>query len=346
MKKQWTVFPSLLVLVTLLSGCASVRFSKLESKCIGPLQGTAGCPKNENFGVPFYEGRPYLLVTKSVDSKGVTTLKADLISLPDYTRAYRAYARSGFGSATVDLTLGPGGVLTATKSSASNTDSLAGILGLIPGLAGLSSAIGLTESQTLLNEANAAQVQSELMSLASNAATLSGTTLSMLLSAPSATLEPACPEPRKKWRSEMKSALATIGSVNLAGRSPAAVEKRNDLSIAGVVWYTALCSDPGLEEIGLPSVDKVLFAQRLALYVAESERISTKEGAELLALLGCEQAGGTVVCEQIRGGLAQIESLTSRLRKLLPSRQPQTIVQLFKLYDEDGKLNPTLVPLP
>ena len=128
--RPWVALPCLMLLGSFLCGCAGVRYDRLTPEEVRDINEDKSKKTRKNFGVPFYEAKPMVLVVNGVDAKGNPTRTVSLVSLPDYSKPFRAHTVRGLGKAELSLTVS-NGVLTTTTAKSEGTDTFAGILAAV-----------------------------------------------------------------------------------------------------------------------------------------------------------------------------------------------------------------------
>jgi hypothetical protein len=142
----------LLVLVFLFtSACAHVDYIRMSAK---ESESPPDSIKS-NYGIPFYEPKPFILVTHSVDANGKPVSTTTLISLPDKSRPYRAKLTPGLGATDVSVTLSNGVLVTTSSHITNSTETAAGLLTAGATAAVVPSNIAKIASEILVNEADA-----------------------------------------------------------------------------------------------------------------------------------------------------------------------------------------------
>jgi hypothetical protein len=116
---------AILVLASILSGCAHVQFDKLNDN--GNNDGG-----NYGDGIVVYQPRPFLLVAENAEG----TLTSSIIYLPDYEKGYVIRPKAGIGKVDLNLKLDQGWNLVEYGNTADSRlpETVASLAGAIPGI--------------------------------------------------------------------------------------------------------------------------------------------------------------------------------------------------------------------
>jgi hypothetical protein len=306
-----------LATISFVAGCAGVKYERLTQAELQVIDSAAGKDKRKNFGIPFYEGRPYILVVNGFDAKGQSTRNVSVITLPDLSKPHRAYLKRGLGKAELTMSL-TNGVLTST--TASGEESIAGLVTAAAGVAVLPANIANTKAQSALAKA---QAQAEMMQLF-------GSERLMAINPDDQSAICAAKSVSGKWFKQMHRHATELLVMSLKDDDLAA----NARKIAGDIqkWADNICDDDAVNFTASPdaAILKQIqeFQEALKPFVEKLAPFSRKLG-ELQELNGCTESLGAE-CKRLRAITAQLANLNDDMQEYLPAAQAK--LPLFELY--------------
>ncbi len=314
---------TVLLMAPFLINCASVRYDRMSYDELAEIDKDTGDKKKErdNFGIPFYEGRPYLLVVNSTDAKGKATRTVSVVSLPDLSKPHRAYIQRGFGKAELTVNLS-NGVLTST--TAKGEEPLAALITSAAGAAVVPATITNTRAQAELAKAQAAQAGGLVQFDAARI-------LQACLNDPTHNIVTG------PWVRQLESVINRINAAQIVD-----VKRRKKLIDKMEKWNREVCISDALNFTALPNALAIMqvnefqlalrpFNSQLKNFVTELGKIKSGEGCE-------DTTPGD--CQILRAALAGISILTKELEAYLPMQEKVIPpFELFKIvYDNKGIL--------
>ena len=288
----------LLVLVFLLfifSGCATVKYDKLDPE--------TGKVKEKDYGVVFYEEKPFLLVQYHSDGKGGHNAVVSQIILPDKTKPYKARVVQGFGSAELNLNL-QHNVLTSTIGKTNNDETMAGMLNALGTLA---------------------KVPTEIFYQAAQTAELEETIKNM-----SFTRNTDCDlKYTWKWQKLMKDAWKLLEKT-----SETSLGERTKVVDAMKAWQMKLCISPeaNLLRKDLYTVDQIkIFKEALYKFKEGLSSITKKLTKYKKDEVACDQSPDTDECVTIAKAQKKIDKIGRQISAYLPEEAES--IPPFELYE-------------
>jgi len=305
MKRQICQAISVIVLVVLyliLAGCAGVHYDKLSP--------TDNKIVEKNYGIPFYEAKPFILVQYHIDEKGRRTATPTLITLPDKTKPYKARIKGWFGKASVTLNLS-NGVLVSTIAETKTDDTIAGLMGAIGTAAKVPAEIAGLEAAAKVAELTVAK-----MAPATNCST----------------------KVTGKWWDLMSQAEDLVNSISITDETNAQKELKNDILNAMIVWKDSICDDESANFVKAEpnEAERILaFQESIGKFKRAAHEIS-KKIVKYRNILGCDV---TMIgaCHTIQKANAHVGMVVEQFEKYLPKQPELPPFELYEiLYDESG----------
>jgi len=301
MKKQIhqaTLATLITVIVSIFAGCAGVHYDKLS-----PTNDTV---VKKNYGIPFYEAKPFILVQYHIDDKGRRTATPSLITLPDKTKPYKARIKGIFGYASVTINLS-NGVLVSTVADFKTDDTLAGLMG----------AIG-----------TAAKVPAEIEGLEAAAKVAK-------LSADNADCSSKV---TGKWWALMSQAEDLVKRIKISNETDTQKALKNDILNAMIVWKKSFCEDEAANFVKSEPNE----AERILSFQSSIEKFKkaaseiNKKIVKYSKILGCgEIMEGS--CLTLQKAKAHVEMIIEQFEKYLPQQPELPPFELYEIqYNESG----------
>jgi len=294
-----------LTVLLLLVGCATVKYDRTPIGAEGKYD---PAQTDEDYGFPFYEASPHLLVVYGRDSKGNRTTSASLISLPDRRYQYKGRVTKGLGNASLELTLA-NGVATSTSASAESTDSLAGLLTAL--------------STAALVPGQADKLAAEVSVLLDGIAEDSG------IAGDGPEDKSPCKKSGTTWCEEMRWVASHLSEA-----------KATELTSWAEKWYTAVATDKNINWTHEPPIAAPLATQLFHAAVKVHLASATKLGSDLVTYYGhsgCAESGEDD-CRQLRAAAKRLKHLIASLSSVLPE-EDQTTWELYAVEYSNGEVS-------
>jgi hypothetical protein len=285
-----------------LAGCMSVRYDRMTPA-------TAKAKGSENYGVPFYEGRPYLLVVNGFDAKGKPSRTVSVITLPDHSKPYRAYIDGWLGKAALTVNLS-NGVLTST--TASGEESFSGLLTAAAGAAVVPANIANTNAQAALTRAQTKTTLAELQGIVERD-------------------DDCLAKPATNWwYSEMmriKGRILSARTADLDHETKKVADKLAD-------WNKRVCASLALNFKAEPNAHSLRqieeFQKALKPFITELGGFE-KDIANIAERNGCKSEKVDSSCQPLQAATSSLSLLAADMKKFLPV-EPATLPP-FELYE-------------
>lgn len=307
------------------SGCAHVDYVRMSAEdADNPPDSIKG-----NYGIPFYEPKPFILVTHSVDSNGNPVSTTNLISLPDKSRPYRAKLTPGLGATDVSVTLNNGVLVTTSSHITNTTETAAGLLTAGATAAMVPSNIAKIASDILVNEAD----------IKSKSLDPSVISVNKELNKAKSTSDYILTPITIGWWRDVTKIQKGVRSLQTEDINPLNKIKK-ELIIELGIWADGIAKDKDINFKNSepnPIKRQMLFRSAAAKYHSLLKQISKKvnQFAELLCCTDCQQSEQS--CKKVCLWDKTLKAISKDLSQYLPTPPKSAGFELYEIqYDKDG----------